>query len=128
MDPAILAKSGTEHGHQTALFAWAALNRASFPELEWMFAIKNAEKAGKIAGALAKAEGVRKGVSDIFLPVARHGMHGLFIEMKKPGEKAKPDQLTFGAWIQKENYGFVVCDHWEKARDIIIQYLVKANI
>lgn len=123
MEPESLAKSGTEHGHQTSLFAWAALNTKQFPALVWMFAIKNAEKAGKIAGAMAKAEGVRAGVSDIFLPWAAKGCHGLFIEMKKPGEKAKPNQLEFGKEMQNRGFGFVVCDHWEKARDILIEYL-----
>lgn len=123
VDPEIIAKHGTEHSHQSALFAWAALNRSKYPELEWMFAIKNVEKGGKVFGAIAKAEGVKKGVSDILLPVARHNCHGLFIEMKKPGEKARVDQLAFGKQMQSNGYGFCVCDSWEKAKDVLIQYL-----
>ena len=32
--PEQLAKSGTEHGHQAALFCWIALNIDRYPELE----------------------------------------------------------------------------------------------
>lgn len=123
--PESLAKANTEHAHQVALFCWAAINREKYPELEWMFAVPNGGLRDRITAARMKAEGVRSGVSDIFLPAARKGHHGLFIEMKKPGElKGESDrQKEFGAHVGNQGYYYVVCDHWEKARDIIEWYL-----
>jgi len=91
MTPEQLAKSGTEHAEQTALFCWAAMAanhgfitadimesytanafRANtpVPELKWLHAIPNAGARGnKVAASQLKAEGVKAGVADILLPV-----------------------------------------------------------
>lgn len=129
MTPESLIKpSSTEHMHQVALFAWAALHREQYPQLRWMFAIPNGgsrgdAKSAAIVGGMLKAEGVRPGVSDIFLPAPTGYYHGLFIEMKKPGGKPQQNQLDFGAAMEANHYKFAICDHWEKARDLIIAYL-----
>lgn len=129
MTPEQLAKSGTESGHQRALFCWAALNVGKYPELRWLHHIPNGGSRGDSAEARAirgnamKAEGVKTGVSDICLPVKRGQYSGLYIEMKKPGEKAKKEQLEFGEFVKSQGFGFCVCDHWEKARDILIEFL-----
>ena len=129
MKPEDLAKSGTEHGEQAALFAWAALAVKQWPELRWFHAIPNGGSRGSdartraIGGAILKAEGVRPGVSDTLLPVKRGPYSGLYIEMKKRGSKATLEQLEFGAFVQSQGFGFVVCDDWTKAKDILIQYL-----
>ena len=129
MNPEDLAKSGTEHGHQCALFAWAALSVGIYPELKWMFAIPNGgsrgdtERSAIIVGGKMKAEGVKPGVHDIFLPAARKGCHGLFIEMKKPTGKPSPIQIEFKHDMQDAGYGSCICYTWEQAREVIILYL-----
>jgi hypothetical protein len=129
--PEQLAKSGTEHGEQTALFCWCAENIATYPELRWFFAIPNGgtrgddAKARAIRGGALKAEGVKAGVADTFLMCARGGWHGLFIEMKRPGKRSNTsaEQDEFGAYCHENNYGFVVCDTWQSARDMLVSYL-----
>ena len=124
MTPEQYAKTGKESSHQVALFMWAAMVFNQWPELEVMFAIKNEEKSGsKIVGGAFKAGGVKKGVPDIFLPVAKKNCYGLFIEMKKPGQKARPEQVEFGNKLRLKGYGWCCCDSWEKARDVLIEYL-----
>lgn len=123
MTPEQLAKSGSEHAHQTALFAWAALNKTRWPELAWMHAIPNGGLRDRITAAKLKAEGVKSGVSDVFLPVKRGAWSGLYIEMKKPKGKPTAEQLAFGVFVLSQGFGFIVCDHWEKARDVIINYM-----
>ena len=39
--PEQLAASGSEDGHQMALFCWAALNTEQYPQLKNLFAIPN---------------------------------------------------------------------------------------
>lgn len=128
MTPEQLAKSGSEHAHQTALFAWAALNRLKWPDLVWMHAIPNGGLRDRITAAKLKAEGVKSGVSDVFLPVKRGVWSGLYIEMKKPGGKPTKEQLDFGTFVLSQGFGFVVCDHWEKARDVIINYMGMVDV
>lgn len=134
MTPESLAKSGTEQGHQSALFAWAALEVAAgrYPQLALMFAIPNGDQRGDgtkrgamIAGSRLKATGLKAGVWDIFLPVPKGRFHGMFIEMKKPGEsiKAGSNQERFGLHMWMNGYHTVVCDNWIKARDSILDYL-----
>lgn len=127
--PESYAKAGTEHAHQVALFMWAAqpATKQLYPLLSLMFAIPNGGERNKIVASRLKAEGVKTGVSDVMLPVPMGGYHGLFIEMKKPGELKSTSQAQkdFGAAMQAQGYGFVVCDDWTKARDVIIQYLTQ---
>ena len=122
--PEQIAKSGTEFAQQSALFCWASLNVGKYPQLKWMFAIKNEEKSGSVVlGAKAKQAGVKAGVADIFLPSFRKNRLGLFIEMKKPGEKQKPIQIQFQYDMELAGYKYVCCDHWEKAVKEICDYL-----
>lgn len=129
MTPADLAKSGTESGHQRAVFCWAALNQTKWPELRWLHHIPNGGARGDdaktraIRGNALKAEGVRTGVSDLCLPVKRGQWSGLYIEMKKPGGKESKEQKEFGEFVKSQGFGYVVCDHWEKAVQVLTEYL-----
>ena len=129
MTPEQLAKSGTEHGHQVALFAWCALNVGIYPELKWFHAIPNGGTRGDdtktraIRGGQLKAEGVKKGVSDCFLPIRRGIFSGLYIEMKKPGGKESIEQIEFSNFVISQGFGYICCDTWEKAKNVLINYL-----
>jgi hypothetical protein len=121
--PEYLAKSGSEHGEQTALFCWCRLNVGKYPELGLLFAIPNGGSRGKAEAGRLKAEGVRSGVSDLMLPVARGGYHGAFVEMKRPGQKASNAQLEWGRLVTDQGYAFIVCDNWSKAAQFLTDYL-----
>lgn len=162
MTPATLAKSGTEHAHQTALFAYAAVAYLhgfdvadewsktgklpkrdpdappKVPALEWFHAIPNGgsrgddDKSRKIRGAQLKAEGVRQGVADTFLPWPSGEWHGLYIEMKKPTERPKSEtakggvsdeQRSFGEYAKRVGYGWAVCYDWEQAASYLRSYI-----
>lgn len=139
IDPEQYAKVGTEDAHQTALFIWASNPEAAakYPQLRFLFAIPNGgsrgdnAKARMIRGAKLKATGVKSGVPDVMLPIARHGCNGLFIELKRPSDKEK--KLTKGRasdkqdeWIEalrNEGYGACICYGWNEARQVIEDYL-----
>lgn len=140
MTPESLAKSGTEAGHQSALFCWAALelHNGRHELLRWLHAIPNGgargddEKTRKIRGGQLKAQGVKAGVADVFLPVLRLPYSGLYIEMKKPDQRPKTpgaagglsdDQIEFRDFVQAQGFAWAVCYSWEDARDTLLQYL-----
>lgn len=124
MDPSKYAGT-SEHSHQVALFMWASQNREKYPELEWMFAVPNGGERNQIVAARMKAEGVRSGVSDVMLPTARCGYHGMFIELKAPGKlKGESEkQKKFGAHVKEQGYYYACLDNWEHARDLLSNYL-----
>ena len=67
-----------EHDEQVSLFQWAGIAVFKFPELNCMFAIPNGGLRNPVVARKLKAEGVKSGVSDIFLSVARGGYHNLY--------------------------------------------------
>ena len=113
----------SEHVEQATLIRWAALHEKRWPELRLLHAIPNGEHRSKIAGSRLKAEGVRRGVPDLDLPVARNGWHGLRIELKAQGGRVKPEQRQWLADLVAEGYRAEVCVGWESARDLILEYL-----
>ena len=123
MTPDQVAKSGTEHSHQVALFAWAALQAKTYPELRLMFAIPNQRHTSVISGARFKAEGVKAGLPDIFLPAARGRAHGLFLELKRPGGVVAKEQYQWNNSLNDAGYIAIICYGWEEARDAILTYL-----
>lgn len=112
----------SEHDEQVSLIQWAAW----YPEIrDHLFAIPNGGDRNPIVGARLKAEGVRKGVHDLMLPIARRGYHGLWIEMKSrdPRSKASDDQKIWGARMARQGYYAVVTAGWEAATSVIHWYM-----
>jgi hypothetical protein len=124
----------TEHDEQVALFQWIALEQRDTPELGLLFAIPN---AGGYRGGYKKnvvrvvnmlREGVKSGVPDLFLPVARGGYHGLFVEMKREkGGRLSQHQKEWGEALTAQGYLVVSCPGWDAARHNLIHYLEKKN-
>ncbi len=129
MTPEQIAKSGTEHAHQAALFCWAGQKTDIWPELAWMYAIPNGGMRDRVTAARLKAEGLKSGISDVCLPTAKRGYHGLYLEMKKPGSAGKAagkeskEQKEFGAFVQSGGYYYACCHDWETAAKLIAWYL-----
>lgn len=124
--PCSYARIATEAQEQTALFEWAERMSGKYPVLRKMFASANggSRKGGAREGARLKAQGVKAGVADIFLPCARGGYHGLFIELKRVRNwRTKENQIQFGDDVTEEGYRYCLCLGWEQAADRILQYL-----
>lgn len=124
-------RTGSEHSNQVVLFAWAA--ESGIPELKWLFAIPNGFYATPAQKAKMKAEGLRSGVWDVFLPIAgkwpdNHWNAGLFIELKHEKYRKQAiggltdKQIEFRKDLECE-YAFVICYSWQEARDAILNYL-----
>ena len=113
----------TEDEEQIWLFSWAKINSGKWPELELMHHIPNGGKRSKTEAARFKAMGVKRGVSDIFLPVARGGFHGLYIELKARDGKVDAAQKEWIAAVRKQGYCGAVCFGGGLAADLIQKYL-----
>lgn len=156
MSPEDLCKRNSESGHQKGLFAWAAMAQrhgfkvaddmtayskpglmvaenvqglATAFQLAWLHAIPNGGKRDPKTAALLKAEGVRKGVADVFLPFPRIYPNGkitycgLYIEMKTTEGRQSPEQKEFEAHCNEMRYVYRVCRSWREAADVIKDYL-----
>ncbi len=113
----------SEHAEQAALFRWAEFARARLPELALLYAVPNGGHRHKATGARLKAEGVKRGVPDVCLPVARNGAHGLYIELKTERGKTTSEQIGWIRALRRHGYAAEVCHGWESARSMIEHYL-----
>jgi hypothetical protein len=113
----------TEEGEQRCLFDWVGLAQRQRPELRMLFAVPNGGARHKAVAAKLKAGGVRAGVPDLNLAVARGGFHGLFIEMKVGKNTPSKDQRWWIAKLREAGYRVEVCYGFEAARDVILDYL-----
>lgn len=114
----------TEAQEQAALFEWAAFEAQKHPELALMFHIPNEGKRSGRTGAELIRQGLKRGVPDVFLPVARGGKHGLFIEMKRvKGSTMSKDQREWCDKLREQGYVAEICYGWENAANTIRKYL-----
>ena len=118
-----MMRSNAEHEHQAALFEWAAMAAQKHPELRLMYAIPNGGARTARTGAMLKREGVKAGVPDICLPVAKRGFSALYIELKAPGGRLSDVQRQWQAMLTAHGNAAHVCVGWHEARECILFYL-----
>lgn len=113
-----------EHGEQVVVINWwsYACGTYDLPEIA-LFAIPNGGKRGMITGARLKAEGVRAGVSDLFLAVARGVWHGAFCELKAEKGRLSESQESFMVDMAVLGYRTEVCYGADESIEFIKQYL-----
>ena len=114
----------TESAEQQCLFRWAVFQSGRFPELALLYHVPNGGSRKKAEAGRFRAEGVKAGVPDLCLPVARGGFHGLYIELKRQkGSKASGDQKRWLSELKKQGYFTALCKGWEDAAKVITDYL-----
>lgn len=153
MTPDDLAKSGSEHGEQRAFFGYLAVatlygfdladhwanagglpewndGPPALPQLAFIFAVPNGGKRDKITAGKLKAEGVKPGVPDIFVPITTPKRAGLFIEMKRTktagkakGRVASETQTPYHEYLTSAFYAVAVCYTWREAVEALKAYL-----
>lgn len=112
-----------ETADQIALFDLALLLEKQHPELELMFHVPNEGKRSVYSGAELKRAGLKKGVPDVMLPVARKGYHGLAIEMKAGKNKPTEEQKKWLTGLAKEGWLCYVCRGYEAAATVLGEYM-----
>ena len=98
----------TEAQHQINVIKWTQQPgiRRKYPELKLLYHIPNERKCSQIQGRQLKLQGVKSGVPDLHLPVARGEYLSLYIELKAEKEMCIRDRLklSFGSMYKiKQN-------------------------
>ena len=116
-------KQQHEAKEQEALFQWAHLQKNVYPDLEMLFAIPNGGSRHKLEAYALKRQGVKAGVPDMFLAVAKGKYHGLFIELKAGSNKASDKQKIWIDKLKKQNYKAVICYGFDEAQNELLEYI-----
>lgn len=112
-----------EAGAQETLFNWTQYQYTRYPELELLYHIPNGGKRDARTAANLKRQGVKAGVPDLHLPVARGGYNGLYIELKVGSNKPTQLQKKWISSLNEQGYLAVVCYGWQEAAEQLINYL-----
>lgn len=118
----------SEHEEQVALFKLFAENVNTYPELEFAYAIPNGGQRHIAVAARLKAEGVKAGVPDIFIPAPRGSSNGLFVELKAKGGTVTPSQRKMLKSLEQCGYACIVAYGCEGAWKEVEGYLKSGTI
>lgn len=114
----------TEHQSQVAFMQWWAswCRTAGIPE-QLCFAVPNGGQRSRGVAGKMKAEGVKKGVADVFLSVPMAGFHGLYLEFKRPGGRPTVEQEAFLYEVRRRGYNALVVWSTLEAIQAVKEYL-----
>lgn len=107
----------SEAEEQAAVIQYCELRRIP------IFHIPNGGSRNKAEAAHLKAQGVKPGVPDLFLPVAKQPYHGLFIEMKAEHGRISDHQKEWLTLLSHQGYAIAVCYGFDQAKSVIDSYL-----
>lgn len=113
----------SEAEEQTAVMEWSQLIIGKYPDIRLLFHIPNGGSRHPAEAAHLKAQGVKAGVPDLFLPVPRGGYHGLFVEMKTRDGKISEAQRRWLHDLKDQGYAVAVCHGARAAIDTIQGYM-----
>lgn len=110
-----------EHKLQVSLMQWlAAVHKI---EYALTFAVPNGGHRHPAVAAKLKAEGVKRGVPDVFMAVPRGDKLGLFIELKTEKGRPTEEQKTWIKLLNNQGYKAVICKGYDAAKTAIEEYL-----
>ena len=116
--------SWSEYQEQKAIFEWSEKMLWKWPELKYLNGSLNGVKLTIGQAKKAKYGGLKRGVPDISLPLARKNWNGLFIELKrKQGGRTSPEQKDWLMFLSNQGYYAAVANGSEVAIRIITEYL-----
>jgi len=114
----------TELEDQQIIFAWAKLHEQKHPELKLLHSTLNGIRLPIGLAVKAKRSGNKPGCPDIYLDVARHGFHGLRMELKRTkGGRLTEDQEWWIGRLVEQHYKVEVPKGAQEAITCICDYL-----
>lgn len=88
-----------------------------------VYHVPNGGSRDKREAANLKKQGVKAGVPDLCVPVARCGYHSLYIEMKTPKGRVTPNQEKWLSLLDAQDMCAVVCRSAGEAIGFIERYM-----
>ena len=119
----------SEDEEQRDLFEWrdkVALSHE--PLLDLLHHCPNGKRRTKAAAGQLKAMGIKRNIPDLFLPVPRHGFHGLWIELKALDGTVPPAQKALHARLREQGYLVAVAFGWLAAAQELCRYLNRDDL
>ena len=113
----------SESALQIAVVAGAMRMVGEHPEVALLHAIPNGDWRGPRVAQRLKAEGVKPGIPDLFLPVPRGGYHGLYIELKNGRGTVSREQWVVMGVLQAHGYLVRILNDLPMALILIRSYL-----
>jgi len=113
----------SEAQQQSAIFKWSRLVREKYPELKLLHAIPNGGRRDSIEAMHLKQQGVKPGVPDMHLPVARKGFLSLYIELKTEKGKPSSEQTWWIEELNNQGNHAQICFGFKAAINLIEWYL-----
>lgn len=116
---------------QKAVFDWAKLYRMPDHEdleknsklSDYLIAIPNGGKRNVREAARLKRQGVKAGVFDLMLNLARNCYYGLDMELKIGKNKLSDKQMEWNDRMAKAGRYTVVCYDLDQVKEIIDEYI-----
>lgn len=113
----------SEASEQIKVIRWCKWHERFYPQLRLIHHIPNGGSRNALEAKNLKAQGVKAGVPDLCLPVARNGKHGLYIEMKYGKNVCTAMQKEWLRDLEEQDYETAVCHGADEAITVIEKYL-----
>ena len=120
-------KQSSEANEQRRLMEIVGYYTHRYPELSLLYHVPNEGKRSKITGSILKQQGLKAGVPDLCLPVARGAYHGLYVELKYGKNKLSDNQKQWLASLSCQGYFTAACWGGDQAFQTILNYLELKN-
>lgn len=108
-----------ERQEQAAFVRWLELAVGPFG----YFHVANEGKRGRVSGAIAKGQGLRKGVPDLVITrraPLRPDLRGIAVEMKRRhGSVTSDEQKAWIAALNADGWAAMVAEGWDEARRFV---------
>jgi len=111
---------------QQALITWAKTQIGKYPEMLWLHHVPLGGRRDSREALSLQCQGVKAGILDLCLDVARGGFHGLRIELKRPGGtclKPSKEQAEYIKFLTEQGYATLVSNSFDEVKAFLIDYL-----
>jgi hypothetical protein len=119
MEKTVLPES--ESRIQTLMYVWFQNSYRQYGKL--FIKVTNEGKRTAREGMRLKGEGLRPGVPDIFIALPRGPYAGLWIEVKRPGEAPRANQVQMIETLTAQGYRVEVVTSLATFQELINEYL-----
>ena len=113
----------SEHELQRSFFMWLSNYVLDCPNLTLIHAIPNGGSRDKITASNLKAEGVKAGIPDVFIPIPNGKYHGMYIEFKVKTNKPSEEQRIIMLMLDAQGYKVICCNDLDTAKAEFESYM-----